>query len=575
MLDFLRKHTVVIMAAMALVFVGLMFIGSDVQGGSLGSLFKKAYVSVDGRAYGDKDYAKMGVQGLSTAHSLPYSFGSLVSEFFVNPTSTTELEIINSIYSRLKTNNHYAAFLAYRGIIRREAARLGLTPSQEEVDAAIKLMPEFANDKGEFDVAKYQDFITMRGDMAVKNQEELLRGLMEDTISLARIKQVLGAQVTVDPDFAQAVTESTFQQVTVNTAFLNKQAYRPQTDPGEDEIKAFWEKFKENYKNEEARFATVYTFTPVGDATTGADGKASNATIETINLVEDKVNPALETVNARNMDKVIDDVLAANPGICKVEKKHFNLVMRSNAPQELTLPINKSESDGRSNTLVDVIYLNNTAPQLAMDADEKTIEDARATAGMKQISTTQILMNGQVVLVRVDGITPVMPLPYELARSSARADLIDSMTVEALNKAATDLKAEVEKSAQPLEQFNAIAGKYGAKVATYGPLANPAMPTETAPAAPKDLPEAAKVYRQSTLINPGKVTPAIDTGDGLMLIQLVKREVEDTPQLRAISSGSMVDYLSAQSSYMLRLDWLKACIDRYNVTVYPIVNQMN
>ncbi len=575
MLDFLRKHTIVIMAAMALVFVGLMFIGGDVQGGSLSGLFKKAYVSVDGRSYGDKDYARMGVQGLSTAHSLPYSFGSLVNEYFVNPTSVAELEIINSIYSRLKTNNHYAVFLAYRGIIRREAVRLGLNPSQEEVDAAIKEMPEFANDKGEFDVAKYQEFITMRGDMAQKSQEELLRGLMEDTISLARIKEVLGSQITVDPDFAQAVAESTFQQVTVNTAFLNKQAFRPKSDPGEDEIKAFWEKFKENYKNEEARFATVYTFTPVGDATTGADGKASNATIETINLVEDKVNPALETVNAKNMDKVIDDVLAANPGICKVEKKHFNLVMRSNAPQELKLPINKAESDGRSDTLVDVIYLNNTAPELAMDADEKAIEAARATAGMKQISTTQILMNGQVVLVRIDGITPVKPLPYEMARNSARADLLDTMTVEAMFKAATDLKTEVEKSAQPLEQFNAVAGKYGAKVTAYGPIANPAMNTDATPAAPKDLPEVAQVYKQSTLINPGQVTPAIDTGDGLMLVQLVKREVEDTPQLRAISSQSMVEYLSTQSNYMLRLDWLKACIDRYKVTVDPIVNQMN
>ena len=31
MLDYLRKHTIVIMAAMALVFVGLMFVGGDVS----------------------------------------------------------------------------------------------------------------------------------------------------------------------------------------------------------------------------------------------------------------------------------------------------------------------------------------------------------------------------------------------------------------------------------------------------------------------------------------------------------------------------------------------------------------
>lgn len=54
MLDYLRKHTIVIMAAMALVFVGLMFVGGDVSGGSLTGMFKQTFVSVDGKSYGGK-----------------------------------------------------------------------------------------------------------------------------------------------------------------------------------------------------------------------------------------------------------------------------------------------------------------------------------------------------------------------------------------------------------------------------------------------------------------------------------------------------------------------------------------
>ena len=42
------------MAAMALVFVGLMFIGGDVSGGSLTGMFKQTFVSVDGKSYGEK-----------------------------------------------------------------------------------------------------------------------------------------------------------------------------------------------------------------------------------------------------------------------------------------------------------------------------------------------------------------------------------------------------------------------------------------------------------------------------------------------------------------------------------------
>ena len=67
MLDYLRKHTIVIMAAMALVFVGLMFVGGDVSGGSLTGMFKQTFVSVDGKSSGEKDYNNMGRTGLSAA----------------------------------------------------------------------------------------------------------------------------------------------------------------------------------------------------------------------------------------------------------------------------------------------------------------------------------------------------------------------------------------------------------------------------------------------------------------------------------------------------------------------------
>ena len=47
------------------------------------------------------------------------------------------------------------------------------------------------------------------------------------------------------------------------------------------------------------------------------------------------------------------------------------------------------------------------------------------------------------------------------------------MTVESMNKAATELNTELQKAENPVEQFNAIAGKAGAKTASYGPFVNP------------------------------------------------------------------------------------------------------
>ena len=356
MLDFLRKHTIVIMAAMALVFVGLMFIGGDVSGGSLSGMFKQTFVTVDGKSYGEKDYVNMGHTGLSMAYSFSSSFGPLVQNNFA-----TEQDLRNICYL-LKTSDPNAAFLAYRGIIRREAERLGLTPSNAEIDEAICNIPEFLNDKGVFDPKKYDDFISMRGNQGKKLQEEILRGLMGDTMSLVRIQDVVAGGIAVESNFAQAVAESENQQITVNTAFLEKNAFRPKTDPGEEEIKTFWDKHKENYKNEEARFFTVYTFTPEGDAKAPKPGDISNATMETMNLVENDIWEPLNATNGRNMDQVIGEALSKTPNVCKMEKKTYAAVTRKNAPEEINRPINQSASDGRSATLLDLSLIHISEP---------------------------------------------------------------------------------------------------------------------------------------------------------------------------------------------------------------------
>ena len=589
MLDFLRKHTIVIMAAMALVFVGLMFIGGDVSGGSLSGMFKQTFVTVDGKSYGEKDYVNMGQTGRNLAYSFSSSFAPLLQNHFA-----TEQDLRNICYL-MKTKNPNAAFLAYCGIIRREAERLGLTPSNAEIDEAICNIPEFLDDKGVFDPKKYDDFISMRGNQGKKLQEEILRGLMGDTMSLVRIEDVIAGGAAVEPNFAQAVAESENQQITVNTAFLEKSAFRPKTDPGEEEIKTFWDKHKENYRNEEARFFTVYTFTPEGDAKAPKPGDISNATMETMNLVENDIWEPLNATNGRNMDQTIGEALAKTPNVCKMEKKTYAAVTRKNAPEEINQPINQSASDGRSATLLDVVFSLTGAPALNADADAKAIEEARAKSGAEQISTMQVLEDGQVVLVKLEGITPVKALPYDMARNSARADLLETMTEESLNKAASELRTELDKAPDAIEQFNAIASKAGAKTAAYGPFINPnillnsiysqnakspeefqaimdqAMSSRLAP--PKELPVPLEVFGACALVNPGKMAQPIDTGDGILLVQLVKRELEDTPEFQIKATQQYAPVLSAQTRAMLMMDWLKACIAKYKVEIAPIANQ--
>lgn len=317
--------------------------------------------------------------------------------------------------------------------------------------------------------------------------------------------------------------------------------------------------------------------------------------METMNLVENDIWEPLNATNGRNMDQAISEALAKTPGVCKMEKKSYTAVTRKNAPQEINQAINQSASDGRSANLLDVAFSLAGAPALNADADAKAIEEARAKTGAEQISTMQVLENGQVVLIRLEGITPVKALPYETARNSARADLLESMTVESMNKAATELNTELQKAEKPVEQFNAIAGKAGAKTASYGPFVNPnvllssvnlqnaktqeelqsllerAMNSRLAPS--KELPSPEEVFQAASVINPGQMAQPINTGDGILLTQLVKRELEDTPEFQIKATQQIAPALTAQTKSMIMLDWLKACITQYKVEIAPILNQ--
>ena len=59
----------------------------------------------------------------------------------------------------------------------------------------------------------------------------------------------------------------------------------------------------------------------------------------------------------------------------------------------------------------------------------------------------------------------------------------------------------------------------------------------------------------------------------VLLTQLVKRELEDTPEFQIKSTQQIAPALTAQAKSMIMLDWLKACITQYKVEIAPILNQ--
>ena len=76
-------------------------------------------------------------------------------------------------------------------------------------------------------------------------------------------------------------------------------------------------------------------------------------------------------------------------------------------------------------------------------------------------------------------------------------------------------------------------------------------------------PAPEEVFQAASVINPGQMAQPINTGDGILLTQLVKRALEDTPDFQIKSTQQIAPALTAQAKSMSMLDWLKACITQY------------
>lgn len=547
MLEFLRKHTLVVMAAMVLVFFGLIFIESNsnpISGG--GAMIAK----VGDTSYSFTDYESISGTGIRLAAQCP-SLRNMVEE----------LTICRG------TSDPGVAFLANYGIIRLEAQRYGVEPSSLEIDETIKAMPEFQAEKGGFDVERYREFLSIRGKNLIGEVEESFRSVVANSIRLQRLKSILTDNLVMNQAFSKSLFESLNQQMSVNTAFLEKDKFKPATSPGEEEIKAFWEKRKQNYLNDESRSLTLYIFKPKAAIVADPNSKIPAATLEVLTPIEN-LWQQIADANANGMDEMIAKTVKDASALLTIETKEFKDITKKEILAILQSPLNPAAGAQQAN-LAEVAF--SLAPSVAqrerteeeLKESQKGNSPAPAATESKpnaisadNISNALVLEDGSIALICIREISPIKPLPFERARAAARADLMNQMTEEAMEKAGKELATQLSALKDGAE-FAKTAAARGAKTKSWGPY------TTNTP--PDDMPEATTIFRELRKVNPGESAEPIHTGDGIIIAQLQERTITDTPELRAMEN-SVTGFLDMQMKRMLLEDWLENCFDKYKVS---------
>lgn len=551
MLEFLRKHTLVVMGAMVLVFFGLVFIESRTN--TTFSTGGPARVKVGNISYTDKDLNRIAEMGIRVASQVPslFNFIQLLAAAPSNETGAYDASL---------------AFLANYGIIKQEAERYGIYPSSEEIDETIKGMPEFCKEDGTFNPEAYRELVSMRGKNAIGEVEESLREVVATWIRFNRLESILTDGISMNEEFVKDYIQSMTQDITVNVATLNKEDFRPKTEPGEEEIKAFWEKRSKNYLSDEIRDLTVYIFTPKAKIVDKADTKIPAATLEVLNVVEllwEKITDA----NGKNLDEVITSATRDFESLMTVSREQFDNITMDNAPDSLKLPLNPA-AGAMQKSLIETAFsidkhIDAEPPTpIANDASgapaiiKKKKPDAEGITA-ERISNTLVLDDGRIALVCVNKIVPIAPLPYNQARAAARADYLDQLTTTTMENAGKALKEKLDQEGTDIEKFKAAATAAGAKLSFWGPYNKQHIPD--------NMPDGLTIFDAVRKVNVGESTEPVTVGGSVIIAQLTKKTITDTPENKAIETY-MTHGFNDVIKRMILMDWLANCYTRYKVT---------
>lgn len=543
MLEFLRKHTVIVMAAVALVFVGLVFLndGKSMPGGSAPPIFKVAGTSYTAKDFNDK-YAR----------------------YFEIARRSGLIEVYQDIanLASIATNEPETTVMLYSILLRHEADRYGIYPGDDEIEQIIKVLPLFTNEDGSFNQEAYELAMSLGGKSNRQLNEASLREVVGDYIRFQVLRSVIANGVEINESFSKSLFESKAQNMEVNTAFLSESDYRPTTDPTEEQIKEYWEKHKQNYLSEETRDITVYLFKPKAPIEASDKSKIPTATLDVMDEVDTLWEKIAET-NAKEIDDMVNTMAKEKESLLTLEKKEYKAVKNSNEIQELQAVLNPAAGSTEPTLIAKAYALVPNAGKMASMYDDKNqlVEPEPKLTGMTadQVSTALVLEDGNVALLTVSNIMPIAPLKYEQARAAARSSLLDEMTEQNLLKAAQELQAKLTKEATTPEQFKSIAETAKAKVEHW--------PSFNIMTIPPQMIAGRDVFLALRKVNDGGISEAIPSAtEGAVIAQLVKRTIEDSPQMGQAETMSVLEGTADMRSMLLR-DWFTDCIKKYNVQI--------
>lgn len=543
MIENIRKYSGLTIVVFAIVFISFLFIDTNSMRGMSGS---PTVMKIGGRNYTEKEFRVLGaasaelIMGLGQSGDFPLLLA--YSPLFGN---------------RFEQDGMAKNLFVGRILVRQAQDEFGIHPTDEEVASYIRKLRAFTSADGDFDGEAYNRFVSrVLGRYGMTEKD--LRGIASDAIVLEKLQKVLGSGLGTDRGTVAANMALDNQEVSVELARLDLDAYQDKIDPKEEDIKAYWESIQDQFKTEVRRKFSYVIISPEAvaepapeapaaplpaDATEEAKTAAKKAEDDKKAAAAAKLDEAKRAAQIKadgSADEFYNTLLDQHGSGFEDLAKKFGWEVKtadffplSAPPAELNIDLRASSTGGK-------------APQTLFQ-----IQDTGDAAS--KISPAIPVGEGQWLIARLDGEEPSRVKTYAEARSDARAQYISEKGVEALKKGAEEAAGKIKESIKAGKSFADAAKEAGINETRKAEKVSRSYRPD-----PVDEPQG--LFEAVREIDPGSLANNIVESDRAFIIHVVKREVVKEPNADARIDAE-VNNATNQNETAAFMSWLSEKIE--------------
>src|SRR5438874_6798332 len=409
----------------------------------------------------------------------------------------------------------YAQFILNLQILRHEAARLGIRPTQSEIVDVVRSLKAFRGASG-FDLNKYNDFI--QNALSPNGLSEAqIEEVATDELCLSRIKQLLATGVSLPENESKANYEEAYGKLFVSVIRLRAADFAKDIQVTDDDVRNYYESHKVEFKSEEKR-KIEFVSLALTDEQKKLTGKER---IDALQKLADRANDITQAMLGKGAD-------------FKQVAEKFQLPLH--ATGEFTAAVSDPQL--------------NVDPRLGSAAFQLTAQEP--------VSDPIQVADGFYIL-HLAGIVESRPLTIDEAKPRIVEAIKNARTRELMASKGAEIVHQLRDATaagQPLDAAIQKTGFNAERLPPFSLLEDSVAKSNDKPESKEEPPDLIAIKNVVAQIEPGNVSDFFPLEDGGVIAVLEKREPPD-PAKYAESKAVFDQRYLANKRTIVFYEWLR------------------